>query len=604
MHTLNRRALLSTTAAMAGASAIAAAQTETPSARLNTWLEERFKAWLERSPMMKAYLGLKEDMDKWDDQSEDRARADYELAQKDLADLNAQFDPAQLDDAARLSHRLYRYESEKRIKAYAWRHHDYPVNQMFGWQQGIPDFLMNIHRVGDRAGAEAYIARLEGVPALMDQIVEGIRIREAKGVMPPRFVFKYVIDQSRNVLAGRPFGGTDDCALFADIKGKVDKLDLEAGAKQKLTADAEKALTAKVKPAYDKLLALMEAQQARAGTDDGVWKLPDGESFYTHMLAHHTTTGMDAAEIHRFGLDEVARIHGEMRAIMTQVKFDGDLQSFFKFMQNDPRFYYSADQAGRAAYIADAQKVIRDMMARLDDMFITKPKARLEVREVEAYRQKGSPAAFYQGPGAFDGRPGTYYANTYDMKTMPKYELEALAYHEAVPGHHMQIAIAQELKDVPSFRKFSTDYTAYVEGWGLYSEMLPKEFGFYRDPYSDFGRLSMELWRAIRLVLDTGLHAGAMKWTREQAMAYAAANSSYSAGNIRTEVERFIVMPGQATAYKIGMAKIIELRERARAALGAAFDIRAYHDLVLGSGALPLTVLDEAVADWTARRKA
>jgi uncharacterized protein (DUF885 family) len=288
-----------------------------------------------------------------------------------------------------------------------------------------------------------------------------------------------------------------------------------------------------------------------------------------------------------------------MREIMKKVGFSGDLQAFFKHLKADPQFYFPQTAEGKTAYIKGAEALIEKMRGALDTVFLTKPKADLIVKAVEPFREQSSTTAFYQGPGAFDGRPGTYYANTYDMKAMPKYEMEALVYHEAIPGHHMQIAIAQELEGVPSFRKFSYDYTAYVEGWGLYCERLPKDMGgFYQDPYADFGRLSMELWRACRLVVDTGLHDGAHKWTREKAIQYLFDNTPGGETDVVNSIERYIVMPGQATAYKIGMTKLIDLREKARKAMGPRFDIRKYHDVVLLSGAVPLTILEENVDAW------
>ena len=612
MLAITRRSALAAGAAAAALSALSsataaatdsdAAKAET--AKLNAWLEDRFKFWVGRSPTMKAYLGLKEDMDKWDDISEARQKEDYELAQKDLATLKASFDPAKLSADGRLSFRLYDYKLSQDIADYRWRNHDYPVNQMFGWQSEIPSFLINIHRVAAPAEAEAYVARLTSIAKLMDQIIEGLKLREAMGVMPPKFVFAHVIRDSRNVLNGRPFAGEKDSALLDDFRGKVNALQIEDAARAKLLAEAERALTGAVKPAFEKLIAVLEDQEKRATTDDGVWKLPDGEAYYRHMLRTHTTTEMSAREIHEFGLADVARIHGEMRAIMTQVGFKGDLKAFFKFMQEDPQFFYPQTPEGKAAYIARAQEIIRDMTARLDEVFITKPKAQLLVKPVEPFREQSAGMAFYQGPGAFDGRPGTYYINTFDMKAIGKYEMEALAYHEGIPGHHMQIAIAQELPDIPSFRKFSNDYTAYVEGWGLYCERLPKEMGFYKDPYSDFGRLSMELWRACRLVVDTGLHAPQYKWTRERAIQYLFDNTPGSETDVVNSIERYIVMPGQATAYKVGMEKILSLRDTAKKKLGAKFDLRQFHDVVLRSGALPLTVLEEQVDAWVASKSA
>lgn len=599
-----RHALAASAAAAISVARPSSAQSSAEDKRFNQWVEERFKFWTGRSPMMKAYLGVKEDMDKWDDLSDARQRDDHELYRAELARLKADFDPAALSPTVRLSHRLFAIQVEQQISEFKWRNHDYPVNQMFGWQQEIPSFLINIHRVASVADAEAYVARLEGVGGVMDQVIAGIERRQAQGVMPPRFVHAHVVRDCRNVLKGAPFDSSGkDSTLLEDFRGKVGALAADASVKARLMAAAERALTANVKPAFERLIATVEAQQKRATTDDGVWKLPDGVAYYQDQLRYHTTTAMTADQIHDFGLSEVARIHGEMREIMKKVGFSGDLQAFFKFMKDDPQFYFPQTDEGKSAYIAGATAIIDAMRARLDDVFLTKPKAQLTIKAVEPFREESSAAAFYQQPGAFDGRPGIYYANTFDMAAMPKYEMEALAYHEGIPGHHMQIAIAQELEGVPSFRKFSNDYTAYVEGWGLYCERLPKEMGFYTDPYSDFGRLSMELWRACRLVTDTGLHADNKRWTREKAIQYLSENTPNTQKDIVTETERYIVMPGQATAYKIGMTRLIELREKARSAMGAKFDLRRYHDIVLLAGPVPLTVLEELVDDWIATAK-
>jgi uncharacterized protein (DUF885 family) len=313
-----------------------------------------------------------------------------------------------------------------------------------------------------------------------------------------------------------------------------------------------------------------------------------------------TTTDLTAGEIHQIGLDEVARIHGEMQAIMTQVGFEGTLQEFFEFMRTDPQFYKPETEEGKAEYLAEAVAAIETMKGDLPKLFNTFPKADMEVKAVEAFREKSAGKAFYSRPAPDGSRPGIYYANLYSMADMPTYQLEALAFHEGIPGHHMQIAIAQELEGIPSFRKFG-GYTAYSEGWGLYSELVPKELGYYSDPYSDFGRLAMEIWRAARLVVDTGLHD--KRWTREQAVQYLMDNTPNPQGDCEKAIDRYIVMPGQATAYKIGMLKIVELRERARTQLGDAFDIREFHDIVLRDGAVPLAVLEETVDAWLAGKK-
>lgn len=297
----------------------------------------------------------------------------------------------------------------------------------------------------------------------------------------------------------------------------------------------------------------------------------------------------------------MARIHDEMKAIMKKVGFKGDLQQFFAFMRDDPQFYYPDTAEGKAAYLAEATRIIDTMKSRLDELFIVKPKADMVVKAVEPFREQSAGKAFYEQPSMDGSRPGIYYANLYRMSGMPKYQMEALAYHEGIPGHHMQIAIAQELENVPKFRKFG-GYTAYIEGWGLYTEFLPKEIGMYQDPYSDFGRLAMELWRACRLVVDTGLHD--KKWTREQAIQYLVDNTPNSKGEAVNAIERYIVMPGQATAYTVGMLKLLELREKAKTALGDKFDIRQFHDVVLKNGAVPLDVLEQLVDQYIQSAKA
>jgi uncharacterized protein (DUF885 family) len=376
---------------------------------------------------------------------------------------------------------------------------------------------------------------------------------------------------------------------------KVNQLDIDDNTKAALKKQANQALLTSVKPAYEGLIAFLKAQKERANSDHGVWKFPDGEAFYNMALKRTTTTDLTSDEIHNIGLSEVARIHNEMEVIKNQVGFEGTLQEFFEFMKTDKQFYYPATQEGKDAYLAEAVHLIDSMKTRLDEIFITKPKADIMVKAVEPFREQSAGKAFYQRPAANGTRPGIYYANLYDMESMPIYQMEALAYHEGIPGHHMQLAIQQELEGIPMFRKFG-GYTAYTEGWGLYSEFIPKEMGFYSDPYSDFGRLAMELWRACRLVVDTGIHA--KKWTREEGIKYYTDNTPNAEFDAISMVERHIVMPSQATAYKIGMLKILELREKAKDAMGDKFDIREFHEVVISHGAIPLDVLEEFVVDY------
>lgn len=571
------------------------------SAALNAYFDVEFEKDVADSPMMQTRLGRKTDYGKWDDFSTQKYVEDLEKAKKRLDYLENKVEEVALDESTMLSYRLAKQRLKDEIADYDYRFYDYPINQMHGYHAELPAFLINMHRIDSVADAEAYIERLNGLPKVMEQIVEGLKVREQNGILPPKFVFEKVIEDSKNVIEGKPFTNSNEAStLLEDFKTKVKKLQLPDDKQLALINKAENALNTSVRKAYENLIATLEDQQQRATTDHGAWKFPKGEDYYNNRLQRITTTSLKANEIHEIGLSEVARIHREMEEIMKQVNFKGSLQDFFEFMRTDKQFYYPNTPEGKKRYLAEATGLINTMKGQLDALFITKPKADIVVKAVEAFREKSAGKAFYQQPAIDGSRPGTYYANLYDMNAMPIYQMEALAYHEGIPGHHMQIAIAQELDSIPMFRKFSF-YTAYVEGWGLYSELVPKEIGFYKDPYSDFGRLAMELWRSCRLVVDTGIHA--KKWTREEGINYYKENTPNAESDCVKMVERHIVMPGQATAYKIGMNKIVELREEAKDQLGEQFDIREFHDVVLTNGAVPLNILEEMVQDWVQSKK-
>ena len=565
------------------------------SAELNEYFEEEFQKDVEESPMMQTRLGQKTNYGKWDNFSHLKYAEDRNKAKRRLGDLK-KIDPSSLDEETRLSYDLYLQKQENILEDYDFRFYNYPVNQMFGYHAELPAFLINMHRIDSISDAEAYISRLKGIPKVMEDVIGNLKIREQNGIMPPIFVFDRVLESSRNVIKGKPFGkSVENSALLEDFKSKLDDLEISQKKKKELISKAETALTKEVKPAYQNLIVFLETQQKRANSDAGAWKFPKGEEFYANALKRATTTNLSANQIHEIGLSEVARIHAEMEKIKKKVGFKGTLQDFFEFMRKDEQFYYANDSAGRNKYLTEARSIINTMKDDLDKLFLTKPEAELVVKAVEPFREKNAGKAFYQQPAKDGSRPGMYYANLYDMSAMPTYQMEALAYHEGIPGHHMQIAIAQELEEIPQFRKFSF-YTAYVEGWGLYSELLPKEIGYYKDPYSDFGRLAMELWRSCRLVVDTGIHS--KKWTREEGIAYYKENTPNAESDCIKMVERHIVMPGQATAYKIGMNKILELRENAKQELGEDFDIREFHDVILLDGAVPLNILEEKVDNW------
>ena len=545
------------------------------------------QAGLEMSPVSKSYRGIRDDdYGSWDDVSDAGEQAEYALLQETAQTMRADFDPSALSDQERLSYRLFDAMAERREALWPYREYDYIFDQMRGEQSQLPAFLINIHRVSDIDEARAYVSRIEGLGPVLETLTAESRERAGRGIMPPDWVYPRVISDIENLLSA----GADN-AVLEDFEEKVDALDIPVPEAEGLKRDALVAWNASARPAYEQLLAEMRRQQQIAPTDDGIWRLPDGEGYYAALLANYTTTDLTADQIHAIGLREVDRIHDEMRGIMQQVGFEGSLQDFFEFTRTDDRFYYDT----REEYLADAQAVIDAMERKLPEYFGVLPSDPMVIKPVEAFREESAGKAFYQRPAPDGSRSGTYYVNLYNLKDMSKNELEALAYHEALPGHHLQLSIQTQLGDLPAFRRFG-GVTAYSEGWGLYSEELGKDMGFYTDPYSDFGRLGMELWRAARLVVDTGLHH--KRWTREEAIDYLRQNTPNPEGDIEKAIERYIVYPGQATAYMIGKLKILELREQAREELGDAFDIRGFHDAILTSGPVPLDILEENVEAW------
>ena len=572
------------------------AEIEAESKKVNDFFQSSFNRGIDNYPEFQTRLGIKKDYGKLNDNSPAAAERDLKINKQELQWLIDSVNVDALSKDVLLSYKLFKQNTENSISDYKYRLYNYPVNQMFGAQSGKPAFLINMHRIDDVEDAKAYISRLNGFNKYFSQLINNLKARETIGILPPKFVYDKVVQDSENILVGQPFDNSiKESTLLKDFMKKMNKLDINEKVKSTLERQANEALLVSVKPAYEKLINFMKGQKRRANFDHGVWKFPDGETFFNNALKRTTTTDLTAEEIHKIGLDEVARIHGEMEAIKNQVQFEGTLQNFFQFMKTDKQFYYPADQKGKDAYLAKAVLLIDSMKTRLDEIFITKPKADIIVKAVESFREKSAGKAFYNRPAADGSRPGIYYANLYDMKSMPTYQMEALAYHEGIPGHHMQLAIQQELEEVPMFRKFG-GYTAYTEGWGLYSEFIPKEMGFYADPYSDFGRLAMELWRACRLVVDTGIHS--KQWTREEGIKYYTDNTPNAELDVIKMVERHIVMPSQATAYKIGMLKILELRKKAKDALGDKFDIRDFHEVVISHGAIPLNILEDFIDEY------
>jgi uncharacterized protein (DUF885 family) len=576
-------------------------QVKEESAKANAFFDRVFDREVGRDPVKAALLGIKTGYDQWTDISEEHAQQELEIVKVNLDSLK-QFDINALDEQAKISYRLFENDARQKTENFKWHQHDYPVNQMGGTHVDMPTFLINVHLVANKSEAEAYISRLSKVNGMFDQLINNLKLREAKNILPPKFVFPYVLNDCKNVISGQPFEKTSNVnPLMEDITKKVNALtDVDDAGKKELIQKASDALMTSVKPAYEKLMAYWTELEKKSTVDDGAWKLPDGDTFYDAALKQTTTTDLTADQIHEIGLKEVERIHNEMREIMKKVNFKSDnLQEFFDFMRTDKQFYYPGTPEGKEAYRVKAVAIIDNMKKELDKLFLTKPKADCVVKPVEAFREKSAGGAFYEDPAPDGSRPGRYYINLYNMADQATYQMEALAYHEGIPGHHMQIAIAQELKGIPKFRMHGGN-TAYVEGWALYSEKVPKEIGFYQDPYSDFGRLAMELFRAARLVVDTGIHR--KKWTREKALAYFKENTPNPEGDNKKEIERYIVWPSQATGYKIGMIKILELRENAKTKLGNKFDIREFHDVVLTSGPVPMNILEEMVNTWVSKK--
>ena len=568
--------------------------------RLMEFVDAAFDAQVARSPQFLTSLGSKEQYDRLNRYTDAYQRESLALAEAQLRELRTRFDPARLSPAGQLSYRLFEDEVERELASFRWRRHGFPASTNGSPMGSIPVFLINNHRIDTISDAEAYVARLREVERVMNEISANMREQAAAGIVPSKFNFAPVRADGQRVLAGGPFTGGADTPVFADFKSKVGKLTIPEAEEARLIAAAREALTGPFQRGYRTMLASWNEIEARSGGNRGAWSLPDGGAFYAHQLKQSTTTDLNADQIHQIGLDQVARIHREMERIKAQVGYKGTLQQFFGHINNGQQFKYPNNAAGREQYLADGRRYIAQVMAVAPQWFRRLPKAPLEVRAVEQWRQETAPVAFYNRPSADGSRPGIYYVNLADMTQVLKPQTEAISYHEGAPGHHFQIALAQELPGVPKFRRFG-GYGAYSEGWGLYSEGLGKEMGFYQDPMSEFGMYSTQLWRAVRLVVDSGIHH--KRWSREQAIQYFVDNALLSKRDATKEVERYFNWPGQATSYMIGQLKILELRDTARAALGDRFDIRDFHAVVLENGAVPLDVLENLVDAYIAERR-
>lgn len=575
---------------------------------LNEWFETKFQEELAFSPIRQTALGMKTNYDKIDDLSTEAMMEQVNWWKQALVDMEANFDYEALSAQDKISYDMFKYRAERAAAAAEFMEQEYILDQMNGAHTFLPSFLLSQHTVETESDMQAFIARIGGIGTAIDQLLARAQANAEAGVRPPRFAYDAVIAESGKIIGGAPFDeGGEPSALWAGVEGHLAKLVEDGTITQEradeLREEARTALTTQMAPAYQRVIDWFKEDLPNSDEEaKGATTLPNGEAYYADRLKDMTTTDLTADEIHDLGLAEVARIRGEMEAIMAKTGFEGSLQEFFVFTRQDPQFFFSDDEAGAQAYIDRATMHINKLTERLPEFFGRLPKAALEVRRVEAFREQDGAAQHYR-PGTPDGsRPGIYYAHLSDMTAMPIPPLEAIAYHEGNPGHHMQVSIAQELEGVPRFRSQGGFISAYGEGWALYAEALAKEMGGYEDPYSEFGRLQSEMWRAIRLVVDTGIHAKG--WTEDEAVAYCLENSPNPETVARSEVQRYFVMPGQATSYKIGMIRIQELRAKAQKELGDDFDIRGFHDTVLGGGSVPLPILEKMVDNWIASVKA
>ena len=543
--------------------------------------------------------GIRGHNGKFSDSSQAHLDANAAQLRDDLATLRS-YDSKGYIGQDRLSYDIFEYFVNDRVKGERWRLHDFPVNQLFGVQSNLPNLMTQQQQVNDARDAELYVARLGEFPRKFAQVIDGIKLREANGIVPPKFTVEKVLAQIAGFMASGA-AGNELTVSFKEKLAKIPADKMDAATRDAFTARVEAAVKDSVFPAYVAVAAQFEALRSKATANNGAWSLPDGDAYYQYQIESNTTTTMTAAQIHALGQSEVARVGAAMDAILLGAGYlSGTRAEKIARLNASPEQLYADSDAGRAQLLTDYQRIIDEVSAGLDPLFKTKPKAKVIVKRVPVFTEKSAPGAYYQSPPLDGSAPGTFYANLRDVKELPKYTMRTLVYHEAVPGHHLQISIAQELKDLPIFRSL-VPFTAYVEGWALYSEQLAWEAGYEKNPLDNLGRLRDEMLRAVRLVVDTGIHS--KRWTREQAIAYMMQQTGMPETEVITEIERYFVNPGQALAYKVGMLKILELRERVKTALGSKFDIREFHDAVLVNGAMPLAVLERVVDAYIARKK-
>jgi uncharacterized protein (DUF885 family) len=557
--------------------------------RLHKLFADDWQWVLREYPEFATHTGYPGRNDLWTDWSLEAIERRKAHPRENLEILRS-IDRSKLSDADKLNYDLFLKNTQLEIEGQRFKSEYLPLNQLNGVQQSVPRMiaLMPTFTVKDY---ENIIARLNGVPKLVEQNIVLLKKGLEAGLTPPKITLRDVPQQVQNQIVDdpakspmmRPF------TRFPDT--------IPASERERLRRQAMEAISEKVVPAYQKLYDFLVQTYIPAARESiALTDLPDGEAWYAYRVRRSTTTNLTPQQIHEIGLSEVKRIRAEMEKVIAETGFKGSFAEFIEFLRTDPQFYFDDAQSLLMTYRDIAKRVDPELVK----LFGKLPRLPYGVIPVPSYSAKSQTTAYYQSGSLRAGRPGYFYANTYNLKTRPKWEMEALTLHEAVPGHHLQIALAQELEGVPEFRKYG-GYTAFVEGWGLYAESLGEEMGFYTDPYSKFGQLTYQMWRAVRLVVDTGMHA--LGWSRQQAIDFFKENSSKPEHDIIVEIDRYIVWPGQALAYKIGELKIKELRAYATSELGEAFDIRAFHDELLGNGSLPLDILEAHMKEWVAKEK-
>ena len=556
------------------------------------------------SPMLLSQIRILEPMgldfhsDDLDDASVEAQQKFFERARRNLGILHS-YDASSMTPAERISYDTMEMFLEAAIEGERFRFHGYPLNQMSGQQSRLPDFMINTHQINRRKDAENYIVRVSKFGVYYDQVLAGLKLREEKGIIPPRFVIRRVLDEMNGFVEKPP----KENALYVHFQEKLVELeDTDEEQSAEMLARLEEEIESTVYPAYNRLIEYYTYLEPVATTDDGVWKLPDGEDFYAFSLSLMTTTDLSADEIHQIGLQEVDRIQAEMRAILRSEGLPAnDLAAAMNRLNKDPRFLYPATDESREQILADYQSILDEIDKGLEPFFDVRPAVGVAVKRVPEFREEGSAGAYYNPPPLDRSKPGTFFVNLRDVAETPKFRMRTLAYHEGIPGHHFQIAIAQEAAGLPLFRRM-IPLPAFSEGWALYAEQVAAENGFQEDPYDRLGYLRDQVFRAVRLVVDTGIHS--KRWTREQAIEYLVENTGSPESEAVTEIERYIVMPGQACAYMVGRLKILELRARAQERLGEGFDLREFHNVLLTNGALPLTMLDRVVENWLGSKAA